>query len=227
MKNKMIKTTGMIALVLSCCYQVYAFSDVVSTDEIHSSSIDHLSQLGIINGYEDGTFRPDFSITRAEMVQIISNMIPITNYTPTGTITINELYSDIPTSHWANDVIIRVSNLNYINGYEDGTFKPENNITYAEAIKIITNMLNYNYEADNNGGYPDGYIKIAEDIGITSGIEFDKNSYVSRKDVAVMINNALDVPHLVITSYNIDGSVILEEDENLTFSNIINNAGKQ
>ena len=224
MKTKMIRVTCIIALILSCCSQAYAFSDVALTDELHSNSINNLNQLGIINGYEDGTFRPNSSITRAEMVQIISNIIPITNYTPVGTITVGEIYSDISMDYWANDVIMRVSNLNYINGYEDGTFKPENNITYAEAIKIIATMLNYNYEAEKNGGYPDGYIQIAEDIGITSGLEFNKNSYVSREDVAVMINNALSIPHLVIISYNIDGNIILEEDGNLTFSKIINNA---
>lgn len=226
MKTNAIKITGIAALALSCCVSAYAFNDLDSTDEIYASSINNLNRLGIIDGYEDGSFRPDAEITRAEMTQIISNLIPITNYNSAGTITADRIYSDIPAEHWANNVIARASNLNYINGYEDGTFKPENNITYAETIKIITTMLGYNYEADKNGGYPDGYIKTAAEIGITAGLEFDKNSNVTRAAAAVMINNALDIPHLVITAYDVDGSVTLEADEELTFGSIIGNAAE-
>lgn len=106
---------------------------------------------GVINGYEDGTFRPDNSITRAEFIKLVNRYF---GFNGKG----NENFSDVTNGDWFyNDVCIAIEK-GYINGYEDGTFRPNNPITREEAAKIIskiTNNLDNNYDKINCA--KDGY----------------------------------------------------------------------
>lgn len=182
------------------------FADVSLNDAIYESVKD-LSQLGILSGYADGTVKPENTITRAEFAEIAAKVLPPTIKADAGEgstfiVTSDGMFLDINDSFWGTNSIIRMTQMGYINGYEDNTFRAENNITYNEAIKIIIEMLNYGCYARNIGGYPHGYITQAMTLGITKGLSFDGNSPATRGDVILMIENMLDVPHLVITEYD-------------------------
>ena len=126
---------------------------------------------GYINGYEDGTFKPDNSITRAEFVKILNKAF---GYTNVG----KENFSDVNPSDWYyNDICIGV-NAGYINGYEDNTFKPDKQITRAEASKIIATALNL--KGDGNLNFKDSseisnwakpYVDALSDNNIINGYE--------------------------------------------------------
>lgn len=107
----------------------------VPKNEWYTKYIAHLTNLGIMKGYkEDGTFKPDRKITRAEFASIVSRYL---NLTETELISFPDLKSD----HWAYDDIVKVATAGIMEGYEDGTFGPQKYVTRAEAATIINRML--------------------------------------------------------------------------------------
>jgi hypothetical protein len=110
------------------------FSDV-KADAWYSEAIAKLAQLGIIKGYEDGTFKPNNQITRAEFAAIASRFAQLSK-------TDNAVFSDVPATYWAYQEINSAYAKGWVNGYEDGTFRPGKNITRAEVAKLVNTMLN-------------------------------------------------------------------------------------
>lgn len=97
-----------------------------------------LTNAGVINGYTDGTFRPNAPITRAELATIIARFAKLDVNTKT--------FSDI-TGHWAQKNIELAVGNGWINGYDDGTFRPNNNITRAETFAMINRVLDRQTES--------------------------------------------------------------------------------
>lgn len=93
-----------------------------------------MSEAGVINGYPDGTFRPDNKITRAEFVTMLMQGRNIEKYTELP-------FGDVSPELWSADYIYSAYKAGYIDGYEDGTFRPDSSITRAEAVKIINSTL--------------------------------------------------------------------------------------
>ena len=179
------------------------------------SSIDRLAELGIVSGYEDGTFRPNKKVTRAEAVTMLYNMIP---FGDSGDVFyVSSTYSDVTQEHWAFHEVEVMSALGYIDGYPDGTFRPEETLTYSEAVKLIMDILNYGFAAEEYGGYPNGYMSAAVSIALADGVELAYDDEVTREDLAVLIDNALDAPIMVISSYNTDGRAEYAPDPELTY----------
>lgn len=108
------------------------FSDVKSSDW-HNNYICFLSEQGIINGYSDGTFKPNANITRAELVALVAKALKITgSYT--------NYFSDTQ-GMWASDAISAINSFGWIKGYSDGTFRPNANITRAETTVFLNAVL--------------------------------------------------------------------------------------
>lgn len=108
------------------------YSDVKARDWFNNA-VSTLSNAGIIAGYEDGSFRPNGYITRAEFATIAARFFDVTY---NG----KDLFPDI-SGHWAKDYINQAANKGFVNGYEDGTFKPDRNITRAEAVTLVNRTL--------------------------------------------------------------------------------------
>lgn len=110
------------------------FTDVKS-GEWYADYVSYLEKYGIIKGYEDNTFRPDEAVTRAEFVSMTVRYYDLFNDVkyPANT----TKYSDIDGSHWAVKDISFGKEIGWLNGYADGTFKPDNNITRAEVVTVV------------------------------------------------------------------------------------------
>ena len=111
----------------------YNFTDV-ERDRWSTTAISYMSELGIINGYPDGTFRPQASITRAEFASIAAKFAELKEG--------NKTFSDLDRNHWAYEIVSRAATAGWINGYPDGTFKPDSKITRAEVVSITNLMMN-------------------------------------------------------------------------------------
>lgn len=109
-----------------------AFSDVTVSNP-NNAYIAKAKQLGIIKGYEDGTFRPNSSISRAEALKIILKTygINLDNKSPRLV-----SFPDVDTLHWASSYIEFAKHNTIINGYGNGTFGVDNSVTRAELAKI-------------------------------------------------------------------------------------------
>ena len=99
----------------------------------YTCAVSTLSKMGIIKGYEDGSFKPDASISRAEFAAIAARFDPDGDTTPAT-------FSDV-SSHWAKDEISIAANHGWIKGYEDGSFKPDQKITRAETMTLVNRVL--------------------------------------------------------------------------------------
>lgn len=111
------------------------FSDVAKSHWA-ANYIGYMQQFGIITGYADGSFRPDASVTRAEFSAIASRFETLTEGTKS--------FSDVPSSHWAAKYINFAATRGWVNGYADGTFRPNNSITRAEVAAVTCRLLERN-----------------------------------------------------------------------------------
>ena len=111
-----------------------AFSDV-SADKWYNNAVSTLSNMGVIGGYADGTFRPDAPISRAEFAKIAVSFTQ-----NTGSATYN-YFTDVKTTDWFAPYVTAAKDAGLIEGYSDGSFKPESKITRAEACAIVNRTL--------------------------------------------------------------------------------------
>lgn len=108
------------------------FNDVNST-AWYNGAVTTLASKGIITGYTDGSFNPNGSITRAEFSAMASRFGNL----KAGSVSFNDVAAD----YWGYDYIVNASARGWVNGYEDGSFKPNQNITRAEVIKLTNSVL--------------------------------------------------------------------------------------
>jgi hypothetical protein len=112
-----------------------SFADVAD-GKWYSQAVSYLAGKDILTGYSDGSFKPDAQITRAEFAAIISR------FDESASADAAVRFSDVPASHWAFALIDNAAENGWLGGYPDGTFKPQNMITRAEAVTAINKMLN-------------------------------------------------------------------------------------
>jgi len=110
------------------------FSDVPA-DSSYAEAVEKLVLSGIINGYADNTFRPENGITRAEMCKMINLTFNYIDYDKA------EGFPDVSPEDWFSPYVLAAQQAGYIEGYEDGSFRPNNNITRQEVCVIINRIL--------------------------------------------------------------------------------------
>ena len=108
------------------------FSDVKPGDW-YNNAVSTMVNAGILNGYSDGTFKPNANITRAEFATIAARFL-------SNSYSLNDRFYDTE-GHWAEPYINRAAEVGWINGYNDGSFKPDKAITRAEAVTLVNAVL--------------------------------------------------------------------------------------
>ena len=122
--------------------QSSGFTDVAS-GAWYNNAVSTLTRAGILDGYEDGSFRPNASITRAEFTKIA-----VSFFKHVGGASSNP-FNDVPDSAWYAEFVKAAAELGLIDGYEDGTFRPNAPITRAEACTIVNRTLGRAPDKDN------------------------------------------------------------------------------
>ena len=110
------------------------FSDV-SADKWYNNAVSTLCHMGVLGGYSDGTFRPNAPITRAEFAKIA------VSFAQTNGSAVYSYFTDVKTTDWFAPYVTTAKDSGLIEGYSDGSFKPENRITRAEACAIVNRVL--------------------------------------------------------------------------------------
>ena len=110
------------------------FSDV-SADKWYNNAVSTLSRMGVIGGYADGTFCPDAPISRAEFAKIA------VSFTQNNGSAVYNYFTDVKTTDWFAPYVTAAKDAGLIEGYSDGSFKPESKITRAEACAIVNRTL--------------------------------------------------------------------------------------
>ena len=117
-----------------------SFSDVSSGDWFNTA-VSTLAKAGVMGGYPDGTFRPNAAITRAELAAVVANFVEWdSGYTT--------YFYDVDGRHWASEEIAIARYFGWIEGYGDGSYRPDAKITRAETVTLINRVLERAVEAD-------------------------------------------------------------------------------
>ena len=174
------------------------FADV--DDSGLASVLGALSVMDFINGYEDGTYRPDNNISRAEFTTAALRLLGCN--AEAFSAGANEFY-DVGDDHFFKKEIAAACSLNLVTGFNDGTFRPEGEISVTDAVVIMTRALGYSVEAESTGGYPLGYISVATGAGLYKNMK-NKTGVLTRGDAAHLFYNSLNAPILEQIGYGDD-----------------------
>lgn len=200
---KRIRTKGLsllLALVmllgmLPAANALGGFSDV--SDMTTAQNIEVLQMMGVVDGVSGSSFNPTGTLTRAQFCKMAVEAMGegdrvniYKNYT---------IFPDVKPSYWGAGYINLASRTTtggedgsrLISGYADGTFGPNDTVTYGQAITILMRMLGY-ADKDVSAVWPDGYIDLAMSIGLSDNVRLSGGSAVNRAQAAQLFVNLLN-----------------------------------
>jgi len=211
--TRLTAITLSLAMIITSMFSIGVFADAVTFTDVpadyqYNQAITSLVAKGIINGYTEAdgtsTFKPENTITRAEFAKllVLATTAGVTHSATT------DRFPDLAIDHWANTYIAAAVNMGAINGYEDGTFRPENPVSYGEAVKMLVCTLNYGSIVPKTEPWYNGYINIASSIGLLKGAAGLGANEAKRGLVAQLIFNTNNSSKLVQTGTDINGNPI-------------------
>ena len=165
--------------------------------------------FGYIIGYEDGTIKPNASITRAEVATIFFRLL--TDEARDKFWTETNSYSDVAETAWYNNAVSTLSRMGILGGYEDGSFRPNASITRAEFAKIAVSFFEYEDISAENiftdvaaGSWYENFVAVAAKLGLIEGYAgnvYRPNESITRAEACTIINRTLgrapDADHLL------------------------------
>ncbi len=191
-KSKLMSMVLALAFILSAILPISAsaaisFSDLPS-DHTYYKAITNLAAEGIINGFEDGSYKPEEAVTRAQFTKIICYALYVGDMTHSEDA--RNVFSDVAPDHWAINNIITAKNMKIINGFDDGTFKPDQTVLYEQAVKMAACAIGYpESRAKSEGGYPNAYLNFAKKQGMIKNVAGVEGEPLTRAKVAQLIDN--------------------------------------
>jgi hypothetical protein len=169
------------------------FSDIIS-NAWYSQYVNNMVSEKVVEGYEDGSFKPDRPVTRAEFAKMLVQAMKFEAVTQMAV-----TYTDLSGSHWAYSYINIAANTGLLNGYTDGSFKPEQNITREEIAKAlaVAGKLAEGKSGltDINSSWAKTYINSCVSSGIVLGYPdktFRPKNLVTRAEATAMLARLLD-----------------------------------
>lgn len=170
-----------------------SFPDVPAGE--YADAINNLAGQGILNGFDDGTFKPNDPVLREQAAKILATALKLDT---TGT----ENYPDVSPDNWSYKYIVAVTKAGIFGGDENGNFRPFDNLTRQEAAKIIVKAFGFKGSSEltfgdkaNIQSWAVPYVKTAVANGILKGDDqgnFNPNANIKRGDFALMIQRALN-----------------------------------
>ena len=143
----------------------------------YSPAVNYIAGKGLLSGYSDGTFKPDADITRAEFAQMISGYLKA-GYAGSAN------FKDVK-GHWASDAIDKVFGNKAVEGYPDGTFKPNKTLTRAEAVTVLNAVFNRYTTSNSFKNVSSANLKNYSDISSSHWAYYQildaSNAHVSQK----------------------------------------------
>ena len=160
------------------------YSDITAEQ---AAVTNQMSDLGVITG-ENGYFRPNDRVSRAEIAAMLCRLFEIA---PESSVS----FSDVPQSHWAAGYIGALAQMGVLSGFGDGTFRPDESVTYEQAFKMVEQLLGYTPKVLLSVGseYPTANVLAAVRLGLAGDLgNFDSANAISRIELACVLSRALD-----------------------------------
>ena len=193
MKN--LKKVLALVLAFACAFTMFAgaaFTDAADINADNADAVELLTALNIIEGYEDGSFQPEGTVTRAEMAKMIFTIRNGGNDDASAYKTVTTSFTDI-NGHWAEGYIKYLQNTGIVAGKSAYIFDPDSTVTTAEAMKMA--LVLAGYRADKAGltgtAWQNNTISLATTVGMTKDVFSAVAEGCSRQDAAQILSNTL------------------------------------
>ena len=187
-----VATTAMLVSGIGINSFAALSSDVIGTDYEEAAKVLSAFEVMVGDG-GTGLFRPNDPITRSEVTKIAVALKGLNNAASSSTQT---KYPDVRDNHWAKGYINVGTSEKLVVGDDLGNFRPDDHISYAEAVTILVRAIGYEPQAQSKGGYPTGYLVAGNSTGLTSGVNVaaarSKNT-ITRGEVAKLAYNSLNI----------------------------------
>ena len=186
------------SMILSAVMPAFAATDVAGLD--CEEEVARLEALKVVSGYEEGTYGPEKTITRAEMAVILCKMVGIDTVTVEENKNVPSKFSDVAAGEWYTGWVNLVAGRGIISGFPDGTFRPNEKVTQAQAVTMIVKALGWGVVVDQTGTWPANYITKASELRLFKNAVETNSELVTRGNVAIYCYNALTAKTWDVTS---------------------------
>ena len=193
MKN--LKKVLALVLAFACAFTMFAgaaFTDAADINADNADAVELLTALNIIEGYEDGSFQPEGTVTRAEMAKMIFTIRNGGNDDASAYETVTTSFTDI-NGHWAEGYIKYLQNTGIVAGKSATRFDPDSTVTTGEAMKMA--LVLSGYRADKAGltgiNWLNNTVAQATTVGMTKDVQSAIASGCTRQDAAQILSNTL------------------------------------
>lgn len=198
-----ISMLGSLLTVPAGAAAVTKFSDV--SDSYTATAVESLRLMGVLDGYGDGTFRPDTVLNRAQFCKMA--VYAMDGSGELGRYSTVTIFPDVKPSHWASAYINMAARKGIISGFADGKFKPGQTVTAGQAVTILMRGLGYKDE-DMGGVWPQSYMAEAQTNGLlkSTGIT-SAYAGLTRAQAAKLFLNLFEAKHgkseTLLFNYNV------------------------
>lgn len=181
-------------------------SSAVAYTDCDSKVVTELTEMEILSGDGDGKFRPNDTLTRAEFATMaaMASGIEYMNIESWGE---DSGFPDVANDFWGIEYIRFAVAKGIINGFEDGTFKSDDNVSYAQAVKMCLSTAGYNniVEEAKDGKWYETWLEAANTYGLTTKKESNPDRVITRLEAAELIYNTIDLPLVLMSGMDMSG----------------------
>ena len=203
--KKLLAMVLALVMTLSLAVSASAVKADEKINEDYAEAVAVLNGMGVFKGYEDGSFKPENNITRAEVATIIYRIYTkdVAKNDKSGLYATYNKFSDMAGAGWAAGYIGYCANAEFVKGYPDGTFKPSGNVTGYEVLAMILRAVGYDKNGEFTGAdWALNVAKYAEQLGILKNVAktTDLSAPATRELVAEILFRAIQSPMVTYTA---------------------------
>jgi len=185
--------TMVLSVSAAAAYTVAPYGDAEQVNEDCEVAVQTLYSMDIMKGDDKGNFRPEATITRAEVAKMIYVILNYGDDDKAVNYTGAKIFSDVKAGDWYEGYVNYMAMTKLVQGRPDGTFGPNDPVTTAEAAKMLLTAIGYSAEARGyvGAGWDKQVLADAAIIGLLDGYNYNTTGYAPRQWIAVMFLNAL------------------------------------
>ena len=202
--KKLLAMVLALVMTLSLAVSANAFKDDTKISDDYAEAVAVLNGMGVFKGYEDGSFKPDGNITRAEVATIVYRIYTadVAKNDKSGLYATYNKFSDMAGAGWAQGYIGYCANASLVKGYPDGTFKPSGKVTGYEVLAMILRAVGYDKNNEFSGAdWALHVAQTAQQLGILDNVAktTDLNAPASRELVAELLFQGIQKAQVTYT----------------------------
>ena len=202
--KKLLAMVLALVMTLSLAVSANAFKDDTKISDDYAEAVAVLNGMGVFKGYEDGSFKPEGNITRAEVATIVYRIYTadVAKNDKSGLYATYNKFSDMAGASWAAGYIGYCANASLVKGYPDGTFKPSGKVTGYEVLAMILRAVGYDKNNEFSGAdWALHVAQTAQQLGVLDNVAktTDLNAPASRELVAELLFQGIQKAQVTYT----------------------------